>query len=71
MKKLIIVLVGIIVSVGGCGPSFCDSNSPDYDPQRCQAFMQQMNQWGQEQKMRIDMQTQMQMHQLSTHSYGY
>lgn len=42
MKKIIIVLV--VMLLGGCAPKFCDSSSPEYDPQRCQDYIARMQQ---------------------------
>ena len=61
MKKIIIVLA--VVFLGGCGPSFCDRNSPEYDPQHCQAYTSQMWQMQQQQQQQINQQMQMQQQQ--------
>ena len=57
MKKTFIVLA--VVFLGGCGPSFCDSSSPAYDPQRCQDYTSQMWQMQQQHQQQINQQMQM------------
>lgn len=62
MKKVIIVLFALgILLVSGCGPSYCDSSSSDYDAYRCNCYMQallnmnqQMQLQTQQQRMQYD-----------------
>jgi hypothetical protein len=43
MKKLILALAAVVLSVSSCGwYSFCDPKSPNYDPQLCRERMQEV-----------------------------
>jgi len=44
MEKLIVYLIVILLvlsSISGCAPSYCNPNSPDYNPQAAQQWQQQ------------------------------
>jgi flagellar biosynthesis chaperone FliJ len=63
MKKLLIMVLLLMVLAGGCGPSFCDESSPDYDRQRCQRYSDNMSE-GLQQVQTLQMQQQIQQNTL-------